>query len=1170
MSAPSKISSPVRLLVAALLIPALLTPTTAASFGQPAFGYLRGGYSLPADDDFKLDDDKPIEKSLRGGESHTAKLKLKANQYVKVSILQRGIDIVASAVSPGGAPLLTTDSFSGTSGTETLEWIADTSGTYTILIKSADRNAAAGRYQIGVAALRVASAADRSAIEARRLLGQASALLSDNKTAEAQPLAERSLALREQVSGRDSPEYAETLFTAAAIYRARGLYSKAESAYVRALSIYEKSPTPDNAALTSVMTNLASLYAEESDYAQAETLYTRALAIFERNPDADRLSLSTLLNNFANLYRQRADYVKAEALYRRALAIREKSLGDHPLTASALNNLALLYEEKGDYEKAEPLFLRALAIREKTLGATHPEVAGVLNNLAALYLLQDALAKVEPLLLRAFAIVQQNPNTPPRLTVEVLNNLGYLYSEKNNYEQAVRFYGDALKLRERIFGTSHPEVAESLNNLAALYMKIGAPAKAEPYYLRALSIAETTLGKTHPYVATYLSNIADLYRTKGDVAKAIEFQERSNDARERDFIRNLVSGSERQKFLYLDKSALELQLTISLHINSAPTSPQALKAALKALLQRKGRALDAMTDTIAAYRRNASAEDRQTLDELNTARSQLSAAMLRGTEEKDNAGYWASIKSMEERVEELENRISARSAAFRAQSQPVTIEAVQKALPKAAALIEFVKYKIRPEDVQRAMPSKSTSTDILNMKSGGGKTTKPPVMPRMKAPARQPVAETAPVVNRTIPISATCRYVAYILLNSGEPAWVNLGEAKPIEEAVDALRQALRDKTRTDVKPLARKVDALALQPIRAYLASASRVSLTNTGGRLVEQRAPAGQIRQLFLSPDASLNLLPFAALVDEQGKYLVERYLFTYLTSGRDLLRLQNRQPSQSPPVIIADVDFNLSANNAATSGGAGDQNRSATTSATATGPRIGGLQFEPLQGLLASLDEANTLKRLMKDATLWIKQAATETTLKQVASPAILHIATHGFFIEDGTKPQATVVAGTRLAIRRTGNAEPLEMRLRNPLLRSGLFLAGANQGRSGNDDGVLTALEAAGLNLSGTQLVVLSACDTGLGEVRNGEGVYGLRRALVLAGSQTQVISLWAVSDEGTRELMNDYYRRLQSGEGRGEALRQTQLKMLANPKRSHPFYWASFIQSGEWANLDNRW
>jgi CHAT domain-containing protein len=121
----------------------------------------------------------------------------------------------------------------------------------------------------------------------------------------------------------------------------------------------------------------------------------------------------------------------------------------------------------------------------------------------------------------------------------------------------------------------------------------------------------------------------------------------------------------------------------------------------------------------------------------------------------------------------------------------------------------------------------------------------------------------------------------------------------------------------------------------------------------------------------------------------------------------------------------------------------------------------------------------------------------------------------------------------------------------------------------DDGILTAMEAAGLNLWGTKLVTLSACDTGVGEVKNGEGVYGLRRAFVLAGAETLVMSLWPVSDRITRELMTRYYEGLKQGQGRGEALRQMQLDMLKQKERQHPFYWASFIQSGEWANLEGK-
>jgi len=146
---------------------------------------------------------------------------------------------------------------------------------------------------------------------------------------------------------------------------------------------------------------------------------------------------------------------------------------------------------------------------------------------------------------------------------------------------------------------------------------------------------------------------------------------------------------------------------------------------------------------------------------------------------------------------------------------------------------------------------------------------------------------------------------------------------------------------------------------------------------------------------------------------------------------------------------------------------------------------------------------------------------------------------------------------------------DVKIENPLLRSGLALAGANRRTGQDDDGILTALEASGLNLWGTKLVVLSACDTGVGMVRTGEGVNGLRRALVLAGSETQVMSLWPVNDYATQSLMKAYYAGLKQGQGRGEALRSVKLEMMRRKGMEHPFYWASFIQSGRWTALDDR-
>jgi CHAT domain-containing protein len=217
------------------------------------------------------------------------------------------------------------------------------------------------------------------------------------------------------------------------------------------------------------------------------------------------------------------------------------------------------------------------------------------------------------------------------------------------------------------------------------------------------------------------------------------------------------------------------------------------------------------------------------------------------------------------------------------------------------------------------------------------------------------------------------------------------------------------------------------------------------------------------------------------------------------------------------------------------------------------------------------------MLPEVRLLTESEATENAIKQTTRPQILHIATHGFFLEDielVASPdfsstlfdQRSPVADVQL---RPGFAPPSRtpINTENPLLRSGLALAGFNPRQSGTDDGVLTALEAAGLNLYGTKLVVLSACETGVGEVNNGEGVYGLRRAFTIAGAESQVMSLWKVSDEGTKDLMVSYYQRLLDNEGRSEALRQVQLEMLRSEQYQHPYFWASFIPSGDWTPMN---
>jgi CHAT domain-containing protein/Tfp pilus assembly protein PilF len=935
---------------------------------------------------------------------------------------------------------------------------------------------------------------------------------------DAEPLERRALAIREKLLGPVHPNVANSLNTMASLYSKTGDYTQAESLYKRALAIREQTLPPDHPDIADSLNSMASLYHDKGDFTKAESLYKRAIAILERSSGQDHPLIAASLGNLAALYHRKADYVEAEALYQRALRITEKAYGPgHPYVANLLTNFAALYDDKGNLSQAESMYRRALPIMVTAFGPDHPNVAHIVNNLASLYDHNGDYDRAEPLYLRALAILEKALGQDHALVAVALFNLALLYHRKADYTHAEPLYQRALAINEKALGREHPSVGGVLSGLGGLFYERGDYTKAELLYQRALANAEMAYGPDSPNAAILLKDLAGLYAARGEYVKAITYLSRACEISEHSIASTLSTGSEREKFFFLVTLSGEINLALSLHVEQAPNQPAALRLALTTLLRRKGRAMDSMTDSISVLRRRLAPQDQKLLDELSAARSEFSTLVLKGSDKVDAAQYQANIKSLEQQVDTLEAKISRVSAEFRAQSRPITIQAIRAAIPANAALVEIVRF------------------DAFDFKSGKNRTP---------------------------------RYAAYVLGNQGEAMWVSLGEAEVIDEGVRLLRDALRDPERNDVKEMARALDEKVMRPVRRLL----------------------GQASHLFISPDGELNLIPFGALVDENGKYLVENYSITYLSSGRDLLRMQVQTESRTAPVVIADPLYDLrTASRTRLVSGQVDQpgnlpeaNRRSTDFTLKT--------YNPLPG---TADEAAALAKLLPQGTQILLQArATEAALKKVNRPRVLHIATHGFFMTD----QSQVSPAGHRSLRGTLDtldATSLPASWENPLMRSGLILAGVKQGQSGADeDGVLTALEMSGLDLWGTKLVVLSACNTGVGEVRNGEGVYGLRRALVLAGSETQVMTLWKVSDSGTRDLITTYYKALQAGEGRTEALRQVQLAMLRGqlmPAKStqsgrrgtsdtvgdasrdyrHPYYWAAFIASGDWRNMDGK-
>lgn len=893
--------------------------------------------------------------------------------------------------------------------------------------------------------------------------------------ARAEPLFTRALAVMEKAQGLEHKDVATILNNLAWVSYLKADLVRSEALNLRALTIREKMSGPEHEDTAQSLNALGLVYQARGEYARAESFLKRALKIREKSPGPEHPDTSQSLNNLALLYFVQSDFIQAEPLYLRALANYEKVLGpEHPDTARTLQNLAGLYQAREDFTRAEPLFVRALAIREKTLGPEHPVTAITVNNLALMYHARrqpELLDKAESLYLRAIAIREKTLGPEHPLTALMSINLGGLYSTRKEFARAEPVLLKALAILEKTIGPNHPETATLLSNLAWLYKNTGNFSKAESALQRAIGIMEKTLGTEHPSVAFLLNMLSGLYESEGDFAKAVTFQIKANNLRERDLMLNLASGSEQQKLLYLNRTTPEMSRCVSLHVNGAPRDAAASRLALEVILRRKGRVLDAMTSTISLLRKRGDVPTQQLLDEYSTVNAQLSALILRGAGRRKPEEYQAQIQELETRKEQLERDISARSIEFKIQTTPTTLEAVQQAIPKDAALIEYIAYQ--------------------------------------------------PFDAKTYLYREDFRFAVYVLKADGELTWADLGEAEPIGQVVTEFRKVVRDpkSSSADLKSKARVLDQLVMAPVRKLL----------------------GKTRRLLISPDGDLNLIPFDALVDEQGKYLVEAYEISYLTSGRDLLRLHNGLSNKTGPLVLANPDY-----------------------ATGAGPTVFGQTVKPLLPLPGTSREAAAIQAEFPQAIVKVKDKAAEQTLKTANRPLFLHIATHGYFLADVETP--IIVEGRQGELPTP--VDPEELKKANPLLRSMLFFAGANAGK-GSDDGTLTALEAGSLDLWGTKLVVLSACDTGVGDVKTGDGVYGLRRAFVLAGAESQMMSLWPVSDAGTQDLMTDYYQRLKLGQGRSAALREVRLDLLKNPKRQHPFYWASFILSGEWTSLTDR-
>jgi tetratricopeptide (TPR) repeat protein len=931
---------------------------------------------------------------------------------------------------------------------------------------------------------------------------------NQGKYVDAEQLYQRGLTIREKALGPDAPDVANALNNLGALYDRQGRYTDAEPLYQRALSIDEKAFGADTLGVATDLNNLATLYFHQGQYSKAEPIFQSVLLIDEKSLGPNDHLLASALINLAGIWVREGKYAEAEALYQRALSIFEKALGpEHRDVATALSNLAALYVRQGKYSDAETLYQHALRIREKALGPEHSDVAGALNNLAAIQVDQGRYADAESLYQRALKIYEKTLGPEHVDVASTVNNLAQLYFNEAKFADAGPLYERALRIDEKALGPDHPGVATALNNLALFYDHEGKYAEAEPLYQRALSIDEKALGTDHPEVATDLNNLAMLYGHQNKYAEAEPLFERAFDNLFHQFQYNFKYMTENERLGFLDSVGNDFPFYFSFVHRYRGMDARLIGSMYNLLLWEKSFVVGSVADMRRQVEASGDVEAIKLLGQLSAKRTQI--AGLLDVEPADRDLWRKQIEQLETEASSIEKALVARSSAFAEQKklERATWQQVRDALKPGEAAVEFAHFDF----YDKGWTDKSY-------------------------------------------------YVALVVTRQsrGQPEYIFLGDEKQIEgDAITQFQHTVQTRgfeAEQETKLPGADAYALIWKPLEKALRGKSRV----------------------FLAPDGVLNQLPLGIIVAPDGKLQMEKFDLRLLSSTRDILR-DVPAHADSTALLVGDPVFDLSEEqqvSAMQKLSKPEQKSPVLAGGLSPGPDVGNKVSERsgsvgdntnLPRLPGTGIEVKAIAELLEQhnwkTDVYTGDRAQKRVVEQARSPRVLHLATHGFFLPD-----------QHIKNGRLGSGENKPAELEDPMLRSGLYFAGAartlagKHTTQGEDNGVLTAMEAANLNLRGTELVVLSACSTGQGDVKNGEGVFGLRRAFEEAGVQEVLMSLWSVPDEETLELMRRFYGKWLGGMETHKALKEAQLEMREKVKSTHdgkdlPYYWGAFVLVG---------
>ena len=875
-----------------------------------------------------------------------------------------------------------------------------------------------------------------------------------------------------------------------------------------------------------LMNNLAFLYEKKSDLKKAEKLYKKTLEKISLIYDKKHLFYVLTLNNLGLMYKSSGLYKKAESMFLNAIEIlKNTNSSDTTYFATSIINIADLYQLQGLFRQSEEFYLQSLEIDRQALGENSIDYAISLNNLGELYRKQEQFAKAEIKFLKVLEILKIN--NANNKSFHILNNLGLLYMDMGDLSKAETYMVQNLNLIKDNTIYDHFDRATLMNNLAMLYSKQSKFSSAEKMYSEALELLRIKNADKNPFYATTLNNLGILFRENKDYPKAETYLLQALQLRKLivgevhpdylDITDNLAFLYEfykpnnykekRSKYLlpgltFFQKKVIEeANYLTQLELNLYRQNNFFMRFIPQSFLQTNPTQFPELN--------NGCYENELLLKNLslrNQQRIKNSIEKSNDTALKEKYQQFISNKRYLNKLEEL--LITEKPAEY--ETLKTDTENLEKDITRLSS--DFANAKkalsVTWKQIQEKLKPNEVAIDMVSYNYYNKKWTDSLV------------------------------YGAFVIKKDSKfPKYITLFEQKQLENLLKR-ESDNKNVSRINIHYRSKAIADLFLKPVEQDLKD----------------------IKTIYLSPSGLGHQINFLALPVSASQTLGDAFQVHILGSTSEIVNYKTAsldKKSNLEIIFYGNIDYDKSdvAVKTTTDSLAVDN----TEFASLTTRSANTDKYDYLKGTKVEINKINALAQQNNfKSTVIDDKIATEESIKLLdgkKTPFVLHLATHGFFFPD---PKIDSSKNFNFDEKSKSNFYKMAD---DPMMRSGLLLAGANKfwGKPTEnittDDGILTANEISNLDLSSCQLVVMSACETGLGDINGSEGVFGLQRAFKMAGVKNIIMSLWKIDDEKTVEFFDIFYANCFSGKTIHEAfqLAQTQMKT-----KYTPYYWAGFI------------